>query len=552
MVSEVSELLQLKIRLFANTIKSIMGEPLFKSFTVALFVCLWIFGIFYLAHRGLSFIIGFPGIGDYLVGKLFYLFSFAIFTMLIISNTLLAYSRLYIGRENLLLFSLPIPSSAIVSSKLWETIFLGSWAFALMGMPLLMAYFVCSGLGIGLFFLSWLYFIPLLIVCGSVGLIVSLLLALYTPRFKKWMGWLLIPILASGVTVITWRYRIGHFASGDQSIYFVNQIVSRCRFASWFLLPSRWVVDGIFSLGEGRYWNAAFLWLLLLSNAVFLYCTCALMGEKFLLEGWNRRMSRGSPESGAKSLLLTRAHAAFWSILFKDLITFFRDPTQWGQFALFFGLLGIYILNLRNLPYDLGSLFWVYLLFILNISALGLTLAALSSRFFFPLMSLELKRFWFLGLTPFGLRRMIKEKYLLCAGITVGITLVLALLSGLMLGISRLLLLSSLVSVVFMGLAISGLSIGIGAVYPNLKASSSAEVISGLGGTMILVLSLIYVCLALFIQAIPLYLHLKGLITESLLPIYLIGSVCVLGGLSISTAIICLSAGRRKLEAMDL
>jgi ABC-2 type transport system permease protein len=235
-----------------------------------------------------------------------------------------------------------------------------------------------------------------------------------------------------------------------------------------------------------------------------------------------------------------------------DVISFCRDPGQWGQFALFFGLLGIYILNLGNLPYDLGSLFWRYLLFILNLSAMGFTLAGLSSRFFFPLMSLDLKRFWFLGLTPLSIQRILGEKYFLCVGFTVGITGPLALLSGLMLGVSPLLLASSIVSVLFMGIAISGLSVGLGAVYPNPRASSPAEVISGFGGTVVLVLNMVYICVTLALLGIPLYCHLKGLITEFTFAMCLLGSVCLIGVVSIATALIALTLARRKLEVMDL
>jgi ABC-2 type transport system permease protein len=551
-MSEMRNLFWLKARLFTNTVRSVSREPLFKSVIVALFATLWMVGIFFLVSRGISFMREFPGIGDYLISKLFYLFSFALFAMLVLSNALLAHSVLYARRENLLLYSMPISRSAIVSCKLWETIFLGSWAFALTGVPLLVAYFLSSGTGMYLFFLSWLYFIPLIFLCGAIGLCISMIFVRYVPRFRSWMVWFLAGFLALAGVIIVWRYRGGYLAGADPSLYFVNQIVARCRFAGWFMLPSRWVVDGIFSLGQGRYGNAAFLWILLFSNAVFLYSICKILGESLLFQGWDRRVSYSSAAGRARMFSLKTDGSVFRSFLSKDVVTFFRDSSQWGQFALFFGLLGVYILNLRNLPYDLGNLFWRYLLFMLNISALGFTLSALSSRFFFPLVSLELRRYWFLGLTPIGFRQLLRQKYILCTGFTVAITLVLALLSALMLGVSRLLLLSSLVSVVFMGMAVSGLSVGIGALYPNLKASTSAEVVSGIGGTMILVAGLMYVCVSLSIQAVPLFLHWKGFVSDSLFPWCILGSVCALGAVSVMAAFFSLKAGGRRLGAMDL
>jgi hypothetical protein len=103
-----------------------------------------------------------------------------------------------------------------------------------------------------------------------------------------------------------------------------------------------------------------------------------------------------------------------------------------------------------------------------------------------------------------------------------------------------------------MGIAIAGLSVGLGGLYPNPRAASSAEVVSGLGGTMVLVLTTLYICGALFIQALPLYGHVKKWFADSSLPLFVVGSICILGVISASVAAVALRAGRRRLETMDL
>ena len=545
-------LLRLKGRILANMVRALGREPLLKTIVVTLFIAAWVFGCFAITYHGLTFLHGFPGIGDYLLGRLLYLFAFGVFIMLVSSNLTLAYPVLFARRENELLFALPLSPSAIVRCKLGETVFLSSWAFLFMAIPLMLAYFYAGGYGGGAFFISWLFFVPLVALCGAAGVGVSLLIGRFAPRRMRLKKKVVIACLCSATAYLLWRSGGGHAPGGDQSLRFVNQLVAKCEFASWFLLPSRWVADGIFALSRGACGDAAFFWLLLVSNALFLSSLCGVAGERFLAAAWDRRLSRPAAACGQRRSSRIAWRSPVCGLVRADVISFCRDPGQWGQFALFFGLLGIYILNLRNLPYDLGSLFWRYLLFILNLSAMGFTLAGLSSRFFFPLMSLDLKRFWFLGLTPLRIQRILAEKYFLCVGFTVGITGLLALLSGLMLGVPPLLLASSIASVIFMGIAISGLSVGLGAVYPNPRASSPAEVISGFGGTVVLVLNMIYICVTLVLQGIPLYCHLKGLITEVTLAMYLVGSVCLIGVVSIATALITLTFARRKLEVMDL
>jgi len=551
-VNQTGVLLALKLRLFRNALRSVRREPVFKTIVIGLFIALWICGAFTLMYRGITFIAGFPGVGDYVIGKLLYLFTLALVVMLIASNTVLAYPVLYARRENTLLFSLPLSPASIMSCKLWETLFLSSWAFLLMALPLVLAYFLAAGMGVGLFFISWLFFMPLASLCGACGALISLLGGRYMPRVRMGRGKMAMLLLCLGAACIIWGTWGSTSPGGDQTLRFVNRIVARCQFASWFLLPSSWVVDGIFAVAQGRYGEAAFRWLVLLSNALFLSSLCTLLGEKLLVAGWDRRSSREAPRPALGISSFLAGCSPVRGMVIKDIITFCRDASQWGQFALFFGLLGIYVVNIRNLPYDLGTLFWRYLLFILNFSALGFTLAGLSSRFFFPLVSIELMRFWFLGLSPLGVRRILGEKYGICVVFTVGITGLLALLSGVMLRVSPLLLASSCASVALMGIAMSGLSVGLGAVYPNLRASSSAEIVSGLGGTMVLVLNMVYICGALFIQGLPLYLHLKGFVSAGSLPLWVGGGVAAMGALSIGTAVLSLDVGRRRCENMDL
>ena len=55
-------------------------------------------------------------------------------------------------------------------------------------------------------------------------------------------------------------------------------------------------------------------------------------------------------------------------LILKDLRTFRRDPAQWSQFLIFFGLLAFYFVNIRRLSYDVESPYWRNLISFLNLS----------------------------------------------------------------------------------------------------------------------------------------------------------------------------------------
>ena len=125
--------------------------------------------------------------------------------------------------------------------------------------------------------------------------------------------------------------------------------------------------------------------------------------------------------NNSTGLLETISAKFFWldrdtrALAVKDMRMFWRDTTQWGQSVMLFGLLGIYIINLRNFTHQLTNPFWVNLVAYLNLGACSLNLATLTTRFVFPQFSLEGRRLWIVGMSPMGLARVVKVKYWLAS-----------------------------------------------------------------------------------------------------------------------------------------
>ena len=78
------------------------------------------------------------------------------------------------------------------------------------------------------------------------------------------------------------------------------------------------------------------------------------------------------------------------ALIVKDIRTFWRDATQWGQSLILLGLLIASIVHLRHFSHRLTSDFWIDLTSYLNLGACALNLATLTTRFVFPQISLEL------------------------------------------------------------------------------------------------------------------------------------------------------------------
>ncbi len=176
---------------------------------------------------------------------------------------------------------------------------------------------------------------------------------------------------------------------------------------------------------------------------------------------------------------------------------FWRDTTQWGQCVMLFGLLGVYIVNLRNFTHHLSSPFWINLVALLNLTACALNLATVTTRFVFPQFSLEGQRLWIVGMAPMGLARVIKTKYWLAGVLSLAVTLTLITLSCWLLQMTwiRVAFFGAVVTV--MTFTLNGVAIGLGVLYPNLKEANPNKIVSGFGGTLCLVLSSLYILLSI-------------------------------------------------------
>jgi ABC-2 type transport system permease protein len=265
--------------------------------------------------------------------------------------------------------------------------------------------------------------------------------------------------------------------------------------------------------------------LVLLSYSLFFGCLCFTQTGRWFYDAsshvqsrssvfwrWSWfRLSRGKrfvwagPAGGVERAV----GAIFWwispdvrALVVKDIRLFWRDTTQWGQTLVLFGLLAVYILNLRHFSHQLTNPFWIHLVSHLNLGACALNLATLTTRFIYPQFSLEGKRIWIVGMAPVGLARVIWVKYALATIASLVLTLGLIILSCWMLELPWERIVYFGAAVTMMTLTLNGLAVGLGVLYPNFREDHPGKIVSGFGGTFCLVLSFVYIVASVVLLAV--------------------------------------------------
>jgi len=145
-----------------------------------------------------------------------------------------------------------------------------------------------------------------------------------------------------------------------------------------------------------------------------------------------------------------------------------------------------------------------------NMGAGCFVLSILTTRFVYPMLSLEGRQFWTIGLAPIKRESLVWEKYWLCWLASLTLTGTLMLFSNLTLRMSNDFVILSMVTVVMLSFGLTSLSVGLGALTPNFKEDNPARIANGLGGTMNIILSLLYVGVILALEFWPVFLHSTG------------------------------------------
>ena len=279
-------------------------------------------------------------------------------------------------------------------------------------------------------------------------------------------------------------------------------MLNRLAFCQNPLWPSRWMSAGLLAAAKGEWSQQSGYYLMYLSaNAGLAYLLAAVVARDLYRRGYSR-VQGGRSSRRRHGLLFLDAvlHRLFLFLprpirllILKDLRTFLRDPAQWSQFLIFFGLLGFYFLNIPRLGYGVQTPYWRNLVSFLNLSVTALILSTFTSRFIFPLLSLEGRNFWVLGLLPLPREQILWGKFVFSAGISLVATEVLVVLSDLMLRMSPVMIVLHVGMIAVLCLGLSGISVGLGARLPNLRETDPSKIAAGFGGTLNLLVSLVFI-----------------------------------------------------------
>lgn len=481
-----------------------------------------------------------------LVETLLALFCFVLFFLVVLSDTVVVWSALF--RTRAAVFQAQLPGgdrrlfwTAAIEGGMWA-----SWAVAVLMVPLIVvlvgdalitlaqdrnivpdAWGKVLRFSFGAFIKPWpllaqegiamaaamlatlLAFVACCMACGSIA---ALVLARIIPILRRGLKGVLIVgtgalIIAAIVVLSAQQEKVG-------TASFIQQIIGRLAFAENPLLPSWWTQQGISAALAARWDEWFYFFALLVSTTVGI----GILGEWYAARRLRRDLDAltGRPE--------TRDHSRSrpWRpipgltpdlalLAAKDLRLFLRDPAQILQFTMFFGLLGFYLLMLPRI----GSAFmmdayWRPIVSLMSLTAVSMALATFNGRFVFPLLSLEGRRLWVLALAPWPRERVVTAKFAFALLVGLPVSVALVVLSGIMLKLPVGLVAYEVLVMICMAMGFSAGSLGLGARLADYNEDNPAKLVAGYGGTVNLLITLLYAAILLAGASLPVVSRMDG------------------------------------------
>lgn len=457
--------------------------------------------------------------GPMLTRKLLEILVMALFFMLIFSNVITALSTFYLSADLELLHGLPISRSTFHYARLAEAVIQSSWMMAMFGLPVFLAY--------GQVYEAPIWWYPLLVACviafilipGAVGVIVASVLVNVFParRAREIMALFgLLGLIGLFLFLRLLRPEQLVNAEGFESLAAYVATVQ----APMGELPPQWMAGVLLGPLQGKPLDTVGLGLLLSCGAACMVLSRWLTHPLYR-EGWSKTQEASSArfaKEGVFSNVLTRACSVLprdiGAIFEKDARTFVRDPAQWSQLLILCSLIVIYLFSVKSLPVDVvqGAYMQTFknALAFLNLGMAGFVMAGIAIRFQFTSVSTEGRAFWMLQSGPVSPRRFLWTKALPGFFPMIAVGLILVLASNAILDSPVELMVIEGATTVILAIGLSGLAVGMGALFPNFKADTAAKAAAGPAGILFMVAALSLIAGVMLLEAVPMWFILRS------------------------------------------
>lgn len=503
-------------RILFNTLTRATPRERNGVIILSVFALAFIAGDYWFFRRIIVYLLTLPeDIADILIPQFLMVICLTFFSMLVFSNIIASLSTFYLSKDLDLLISSPVSIRSIFLARFLQTMVNSSWMFFIFGIPIFIALGECYNAG------AWYYaglvpiILPFIIIPACLGILVTIVLMRYFPARKTYQFLTIIGLIFMGGLVMFFRFlQPEKFLGKKVAMAEIQQFVENLKVPSYGFLPSTWTTHSLTAGTSGDYEGMTYWIAVAWAAAALLFLLNLLIGSRAYYRGWSIAYTgRSGVQARRKNRFYLWLEA--WlplspplrTIIMKDIRVFWRDPSQWSQIFMLGALVVIYVFNIRSLP--MGSTFLKNFVSVLNIALAGVVLAAVAVRFVFTSVSVEARSFWLIKSAPVDFSRYLWAKFFFYLIPLLLLAETLVVVSNLFLELDPYLMAVSASGIFFITVGLTGLGIGLGAIYPVFQHENIAEIGTSTGAIYYMLISLAYVGVIVMFGVRPIWVHLS-------------------------------------------
>jgi ABC-2 type transport system permease protein len=450
-----------------------------------------------------------------LSSKLMGLVFLTTYTMLIFSAAVSTLSFLYLDNDLELLFSLPLKRPGIRALRVLQAFVNAGIMVFLLVLPVLFSYFNVRSESSLLALMSLACFALFLLAPMAWGASITVILSRFFPAKRLHQFFTVLGISLLTFLILLFRLARPEALMNPKNTVEMEELLASIALPQESALPSTWLARSIVVAGEGDY-SRFFIYLGKLGAlALISLAVLALLSSRFHSKGYVRSEEKKTvltdPGKAARSSFLLKLLRLVpigkdaRAVIYRDLLVFFRSPTEWGQIFILGALVVIYIFNIKYLPKEIAP--FRVAVTLLNFATLCFVVASVAARFAFTSVGWEGKAFFTSKSLPISPKGYMFAKFLFTAAPLSLFSTATFYFAGRLIELSGMPLLFFLTASIISPLFLTSLAIYMGSKSPLFDERNPAKMLVTINGFVYMFFALIYVAVLVILSAKPVYYH---------------------------------------------
>jgi ABC-2 type transport system permease protein len=367
-------------------------------------------------------------------------------------------------------------------------------------------------------------------MAGSLGVLILLIILRISSKFgiKK----VLITISLLYLSSVISFYFISNPLDLIQKVFDyypnINQYFGFLENKMLKYLPNYWVADSLYWISQNKFSRAfPYIYINIISSLT-IFAITLFAAKKWYYQTWLTSLNISSDlrikkRFNSKIFGFSRKsslNSFDESIVKREFLLFFREPSQWGHLLVMLFLISVFISSISGINALILSSYNSYLKTIvyLVVTLFNVFLiASLSLRFVFPLISLEGDTLWKIRSAPINNKYLLLKRLSIYFAIIFFIGQIISFYSNHQFP-PQLSIVAQINSAVI-SITLVTMNFGMGGIFANYKEKNAIRLASSQGASITFLLTLFYLILLILILFMPVFNFFQSQSTGIIIPI---------------------------------